>query len=158
MIHVICDSVLLLSISFYVLCFIPQLLSLFTSDKVGPLSKSFDHEFVAFSPTIDILHIICGSFEVTGSVVALRDKDIVIHTTLEWLVQWNWWAHKLLFHSSEAFETGGKLEVVVGRCLRNGGYDGDVVALGANIVRAGNHSNVDIIFASYLGLRNNQLA
>lgn len=41
-------------------------------------------------PTVDILDIICRGFEMAGRVVALGDEDVIIHTALEWLVQWNW--------------------------------------------------------------------
>ncbi len=45
---------------------------------------------MALCPTIDIFDVICCGLEVAGCVVALRDEDIVVHTTFEWLIQWDW--------------------------------------------------------------------
>ena len=47
---------------------------------------------MTFSPTIDILNIISSRLKMAGSVVALRDKDIVIDPAFQWLVQWDGWA------------------------------------------------------------------
>ena len=69
-------------------------------------------------------------------VVALGDEDVVVDAALQWLVERDWWAHKLLFHSSEAFEAGCELQVVVGCRLGDRGDDGDVVAFRAHAVGA----------------------
>lgn len=52
--------------------------------------------------------------------------------------------HELLLDLAEAVNTGLELEVVVGRSLGDGGDDGNPVALGADIVRGRDASNVDI--------------
>ena len=75
-----------------------------------------------------------GGLEVAGGVVALGDEDVVVLAALERLVDRDGRAHELLLDLAEAVETGLDLEVVVRVSLSNGADDGDVVALGANIV------------------------
>lgn len=79
-----------------------------------------------------------------SSIIALRDEDIVILSTLERLVEWDWWTHELLLNAAEALETGCKLEVVVGAGLGHGGHDGDVVALWTDVVGRGDHGDVNV--------------
>jgi hypothetical protein len=45
---------------------------------------------MALGPTVDILDVICCGLEVAGCVVTFGDEDVVIHTALKRLVQWNW--------------------------------------------------------------------
>lgn len=79
-----------------------------------------------------------------GRVVALGDEDVVIYTRLQRLVEWNWWTHELLFDPAEPIETRLELKVMITVCFRNGGDNGNVVALGTNIVCGGHHSNVNV--------------
>jgi hypothetical protein len=51
---------------------------------------------MALSPTVNILHIIGGSFEVAGCIITLGDKDVVIGATLKGLVKWDWCALKIV--------------------------------------------------------------
>jgi hypothetical protein len=44
---------------------------------------------MALGPTVDILDVICRGLEVAGCVVTFGDEDVVIHTALKRLVQWN---------------------------------------------------------------------
>lgn len=78
------------------------------------------------------------------SVVALGNKDAVIHAALQGLVQRNRRAHELLFDAAEPVETWLQLEVVVAVAFGDGGDDGDVVALGADVVRGGDDGDVDV--------------
>lgn len=77
-------------------------------------------------------------------IVALREEDVVVVTILERLVQRDGLAHELLLNLAETVKTGLELEVVVGIGLGNGRDDGDVVALGANVVGGRNNGNVDV--------------
>lgn len=54
------------------------------------------------------------SLEVTGCIVALRNKNIVIHATLQWLIQWNWRSHEPLLNLAQSVKTRLKFEMVVG--------------------------------------------
>ena len=85
-----------------------------------------------------------GGLEVAGSVVALGEKDAVIGAALEGLVEGNGSTHKLFLNLSKTVETGLELEVVVAIALGDGGHDGDVVALGANVVGRRYDCDVDI--------------
>jgi hypothetical protein len=126
--------------------------SVVITDQVRSLSQALDNEFMTFCPTVDILDIICGGLKVAGCVVALGDEDIVVHTALKWLIQWDWGTlrmsadlederalrayHELLFNLTEALEAGRQLEMVVCSRLGNCGDDGNVVALRADTVGA----------------------
>lgn len=70
----------------------------------------------------------------TCSVVALGQEDVVVVAAFERLVKRDWLAHELLLDLSKTIDTGLELEVVVAVALRNGGYDGNVVTLGADVV------------------------
>jgi hypothetical protein len=87
---------------------------------------------------------------VAGCVVALGNEDVVVRTALEGLVNRDGRAHELLLNLAEALKTGLDFEVVVGVSLRDGADDGDVVALGADVVCRGDHSNVDVVLAANL--------
>lgn len=52
--------------------------------------------------------------------------------------------HELLLDLAKALQARLKLKMVIGRCLSNGGDNGDPVALGADIVRGGDAGNVDV--------------
>ena len=69
-----------------------------------------------------------------GCVVALGDEDVVVCAALKRLVDRDGRAHELLLDLTEAIKTGLDLEVVVRVGLSDGADDGDVVALGANVV------------------------
>ena len=105
---------------------------------------------MAFSPTVDILDIICSSFKMAGSVIALRDENAVVDAALQWLIERDGWTHELLFDSSKTFKARRKLEVVVCIGLGDGGDDGDVVTLGADAVGAGDDGDVDVYSNQYL--------
>jgi hypothetical protein len=81
---------------------------------------------------------------VAGGVVALRHEDVVLGTALNWLVEWDSWAHELLLDLSETVKTGLELKVVVAVALSDGGDNGDVVALGADVVCRRDDSDVDV--------------
>jgi hypothetical protein len=81
---------------------------------------------------------------VASSIVALREEDVVVLAALEGLVERGGLANELLFNLAKTVKTRLKLEVVVGVGLGNCRNDGDVVALGANVVGGGNDSNVDV--------------
>ena len=83
---------------------------------------------------INFAELTRSCLEVAGGIVALRQENVVVGTALEWLVKWNRWAHELLLNLSETVETWLKLKVVVAVTLGNGGDNGDVVALGADVV------------------------
>ena len=53
-------------------------------------------------------------------------------------------AHELLLDLAKAVKTGLELEVVVGVRLSDSRDDGDVVALGADVVGRRDDSNVDV--------------
>lgn len=57
--------------------------------QVRSLSQTLDNEIMAFCSTVDIFDVICCGLEVAGCVVTLGDEDVVVHTTLEWLIQWD---------------------------------------------------------------------
>jgi hypothetical protein len=89
-------------------------------------------------------HPTCCGLEVACSVVALREEDVVVGAALQWLVEGNGLAHKLLLDLAEAVETRLELEVVVGVCLSDSRDNGDVVTLGADVVGRRDDSNVDV--------------
>lgn len=79
-----------------------------------------------------------------SGVVALRHEDVVLGAALDGLVEWDSWAHELLLNLSETVKTGLELKMVVAVALGNGGDNGDVVALGANIVCRRDDRDVDV--------------
>lgn len=85
----------------------------------------------------------CG-LEVGRRVVALRDEDVVLLAALDRLIQGNRSTHELLLNLTQALEPRLQLQVVVGIRLGNGGDDGNVVALGADVVSRRHHGDVDI--------------
>jgi hypothetical protein len=91
---------------------------------------------MALSPAVNILDIICRRLEMAGRVIALGDVNIIVDTTLQRLVDWNWWAHELLLDSSESLEARCEFEVVVCVGLGDSGDNGDVVAFRTDAVGA----------------------
>jgi len=65
-------------------------ISVVITHQVRSLPQALNNELMTFCPTVDILDIIRRGLEVAGCVVALGDEDVVVHTALERLVQWNW--------------------------------------------------------------------
>lgn len=64
-------------------------ISVVITHQVRSLPQAFNNELMALSPTVDILDVICRGLEVAGCVVTFGDEDVVIHTALKRLVQWN---------------------------------------------------------------------
>ena len=87
-----------------------------------------------------------------GSIVALRQEDVVILAALEGLVKRDGLAHELFFDLTKAIKTGLELEVVVSICLGDGRDNGDVVALRADVVSGRNDGDIDICGMSVSGL------
>lgn len=77
-------------------------------------------------------------------IVASGQEDIVIDATLERLVKRNGLTEELLLDPAKSIKTGLELEVVVAVRFGNGGHDGDVVALGADVVCGGDDGDVDV--------------
>ncbi len=77
-------------------------------------------------------------------VVALGDVDVVIDTALKRLVQRDGRAHEALGNGAEPLEARLQLNVMVGLRLGNRRHNGNVVALGAHVVRRRHDGNVDI--------------
>jgi hypothetical protein len=70
-------------------------ISVVITHQVRSFPQAFNNELMALCPTVDILDIIRRGLEVAGCVVALGYEDVVIHTALERLVQWNWGALRM---------------------------------------------------------------
>ena len=81
-----------------------------------------------------------------AGIVGSADEDVVVLAVGKRLVDGDRWTHELLFYSAETLKPGLKLKVVVGVGLGDGADDGDVVALGADVVGRGNDSDVDVCF------------
>jgi hypothetical protein len=81
---------------------------------------------------------------VTCGVVALRHENVVILAALKGLVERDGLAHELLLNLAETLKTGLKLKVVVAVALGDGGHNGDVVTLGADVVGRRDDGNVDV--------------
>jgi hypothetical protein len=60
---------------------------LILAGQVCSLPQTFNNEIMALSSAIDISNIICSSLEMTSSVVALRDEDIIINSAFQRLVE-----------------------------------------------------------------------
>jgi hypothetical protein len=82
---------------------------------------------------------------VSGGVVALRDENVVILSTLSRLIERNGRAHELFQEvASKSIYAVLQLFMMIGLFLGNGGDDSDVVTLRGNIMGGTNDSNVDI--------------
>jgi hypothetical protein len=62
----------------------------------------------------------------------------------QWLVKRDRWPHEALQNLSEAVQAGLQFKMVVGGALCDGGYDGNIISLGANSVRGGDNCKIDI--------------
>jgi hypothetical protein len=82
--------------------------------------------------------------KVTCGVIALGHENVVVAAASSRLVQRDGWTHELLLDPAETVETWLKLKVVVAVALSDGGDDGDVVPLGADVVCGRDDSNVDV--------------
>jgi hypothetical protein len=71
---------------------------------------------------------------VAGSIIALREEDVIIDAALQWLVERNRLAHELLLDTAEPVKTGLKLKVMITIAFGDGRNNGNVVSLGADIV------------------------
>lgn len=65
-------------------------ISVVITHQVRSLPQALNNELMALGPTVDILDVICCGLEVAGCVIAFGDEDVVVHTALKRLVQWNW--------------------------------------------------------------------
>lgn len=79
-----------------------------------------------------------------SSIVALGEEDVVVDSAFERLVERDGLAHELLLDVSKTIETGLKLKVVVAISLGNCRYDGNVVALGADVVGRRDDGDVNV--------------
>ena len=77
-------------------------------------------------------------------VVALRHEDVIVGAALEGLVQRDGLTHELLLNLAKTVKTRLELKVVVAVALGTAGDNGDVVALGANIVCRRDDRDVDV--------------
>lgn len=69
-----------------------------------------------------------------GSIVALGNEDVVLLAAVQRFVERNGRAKELLFNLAQTLESGFQFQVVVCISLGNSRDNGDVVALGADIV------------------------
>ena len=77
-------------------------------------------------------------------VVALRHEDVVVGAALEGLVQRDGLTHELFINLAKTVKTRLELEVVIGVGLGDGRDDGNVVALGADVVGGRDNVNVNV--------------
>jgi hypothetical protein len=56
---------------------------------IDTLTQTLHLKLLTRATAVDILDIICGGLEVAGSVVALRDEDVVFRTSAGGLVDRN---------------------------------------------------------------------
>jgi len=68
-------------------------------------------------------------------IITLGDKDIVIDTRLQGLVQWYRLAHELLFNPAKSVEARLEFHVMIAVALCDGGDYGDVVTFRADVMR-----------------------
>ena len=79
-----------------------------------------------------------------SGIVALGDEDVVLGTVLQRLVDGDRWAEELLFDFTQTLETWLKFNVVVRIGFSDSRDNGDVVALGADVVCRRDDSDVDV--------------
>lgn len=84
------------------------------------------------------------SLEVTRSIIALGNEDIVLTAVAKRLVQGDGGTHEHLLDFAETLETGLELDVVVCLGLSDCRHDGDVVALGTDVVGVRDDGDVDV--------------
>lgn len=108
------------------------------------LLETLDNEFLSRNSLVEISDVSCHALKVRAGIVGSADEDLVLCTIGNWLVDWCWVAQELLFNWAEALEASLDFEVVVGIGFGNGADDGDVVALRADVVGGGDHSDVNV--------------
>ncbi|KAH3667381.1 hypothetical protein OGAPHI_003030 [Ogataea philodendri] len=113
------------------------------------------HQVVASDTLVDVFDVVGGGLEMGRRVVRLGDIDMVLGPVLQWLVQLGN-AHQNVLGCADDLECGLQLQVRL-VCLDDGGDDGQVVALGTNVVGRGNGGNVDVVFPAHLVLRDDDL-
>lgn len=86
----------------------------------------------------------CGCLKVARCVVTLRDEDVVIHTTLQWFIEWYWSAHEFLLNLAEPFEAGLEFEMVVARVFGYCGNNSDIVPFRTDVVRGRYDCDIDV--------------
>lgn len=112
--------------------------------NLDTLPQAFHLELLTRAPAVNVLDVIGCGLEVARGVVALGDVDLVLGAVLQGLVQGDRSSQELLLDLAEALQTGLELQVVVCRCLSDGGDDGNPVALGADVVCGRNAGNVNV--------------
>jgi hypothetical protein len=120
-------------------------------------SQALNNQLLPHGSSIDIPHVIRRRLEMARRIVTLGDEDAVTPPTLQRLIQRDRRAHELLLDLSQTLQAGLQLQMVVGLGFGDGGDDGDVVALGADVVGGRDHGDVDVVFAADLGLRDDEL-
>lgn len=122
---------------------LPLLLS-----NLDTLPQALHLELLTRAPAVNVLDVIGCGFEVARGIVALGDVDLVLGPIVQGLIQGDGSSQELLLDLSEALQTGLELQMVVCRCLSDGGDDGNPVTLGADVVCGRNAGNVDVLFES----------
>jgi hypothetical protein len=80
----------------------------------------------------------------TSGIVALGDEYVIAHTTLKRLVQRDRRAQEFLLDLAEPLEAGLQLKMMIAITFGDGGNDGDVITLGADVVRRRDDCDVDV--------------
>ena len=80
----------------------------------------------------------------TRRIITLGNKDVIVDTALQWLIEWNGRTEEFLLDLPEAVKAWLELEVMVAGAFGDGGDDGDVEALGADVMGGGDDSDVDV--------------
>jgi hypothetical protein len=81
---------------------------------------------------------------VACGVVALRHEDVVVGAALEGLVQRDGLTHELFLNLAKTVKTRLEFKVMVGVSLGDGRDDGNVVALGADVVGGRDNGDVNV--------------
>lgn len=77
-------------------------------------------------------------------IIAFRDENVIMDSALQRLIQGNRRTHEMFLDLAESFKTRFELEMMVGRFFGNGGYDGNKISLGTDIVGRRHNGNIDI--------------
>ena len=120
--------------------------------KLLVLPESLNLQLLAGRPTVHVSHVVwemmlvmgqvrerygrltgCG-LEVGCGIVALGDENVVLLAALQRLVDRDRGTHELLLDLAQALKARLEFNVVIGILLGNGRDDGNVVALGADVV------------------------
>ena len=78
------------------------------------------------------------------SIITLRDEDVVSHAAFQRLIQRDRRALEFFLDPAEPVQARLQLEMVVALGFGDGGDDGDVVALGADVVCRGDDGDIDV--------------